>query len=467
MSKLVVETVEFSAEQGSDPSFPAANKAIMFTKDNGSGRTQVGIRFSNGSTVILGTQNKSDSKCSQTFRGLSLRTHPDSGNSNTQIMLVQADEIVLNDGESIASANNLVFNKTITSTAGGMQAAAANSTWNKLYYIRSSNTGAAGLWGVRAKDYFNDTSFTTTADAARALRLSTSTATDKLAQGFQLTTAGKVELVDVIIDKTNSPTGNYWFTIEADSAGNPSGTPLATSDKYDVSRLTSAQPYVRFPFRNPATLSSATQYHLVLQGDYTKSDTVVARWMGLAAGGYASGSAKQFNGATWGAATGVGDFNFRVYVTRNDTAISLPSGYDQYAHVGWFYINGSGIIKPFAQRDRKIITGNGPNWKVGGTPTGTGFIFVDHSEFIPPSEVVLSAGVGNTNTSEGMGLAKLYATNAAVSSDIEGQVQGRFVGATDTYPSSLLTSISLEYQAANVIYNNSTPLYWWASIIEW
>jgi hypothetical protein len=67
--------------------------------------------------------------------------------------------------------------------------------------------------------------------------------------------------------------GMYFARLEADNGGVPSNTPLATSDKLDVSRMTTTATWVRIPFRTPYSFSSATTYHLVLQGDYTVSAT--------------------------------------------------------------------------------------------------------------------------------------------------------------------------------------------------
>lgn len=40
----------------SEPSNPASDKAILFCKDNGSGKTQLCVRFSSGASIVLATQ---------------------------------------------------------------------------------------------------------------------------------------------------------------------------------------------------------------------------------------------------------------------------------------------------------------------------------------------------------------------------------------------------------------------------
>lgn len=46
-------------EQAADPSAPSANKARLFAKDNGSGSTQLAVRFPTGPTIPLATQGTS------------------------------------------------------------------------------------------------------------------------------------------------------------------------------------------------------------------------------------------------------------------------------------------------------------------------------------------------------------------------------------------------------------------------
>jgi hypothetical protein len=294
------------------------------------------------------------------FGGLLLRTHPDTDRAAAEI-LMSADFVVMNDGE-VVPGWGLGSASLAASGADGLDTGSEQaSTWYELHAIRKSSDGTKARLFHRAKDYFVDSGqqFVTAVDAARALRLSTGTATDKLAQGFQSTTTGvqgPIEIIFIPIDRDNAIAAGkqIWLTIEADSSGNPSGTPLATSDKLDASVVNTAIGYFAFVFRAPFTPAEDTQYHLVLQGDYDRSDTVVIKWSGVAAGGYANGSAKQFNGSSWSAASGVGDFDFQVYTSRNIVGVAsvLPAGYDQYALLGWAYNDGSSNLRPFIARDR-------------------------------------------------------------------------------------------------------------------
>lgn len=342
----------------------------------------------------------------QEFRGLHLRTHSDKDNSqNTKIMLIHADEIVMDDGTRLSNWDNLTADISGAGAGGLDSGSEAPSAWYEIYAI-AKDDGTRNLLFHRAKNYKNDTSFTTGTDAQRTLRLATSTATDKLAQGIQFATAGLVQSVVVKLDRVGTPAGRFWFTIEADSAGNPSGTPLATSEKLDAALLTiGTEQRITVIFRTPATVAASTQYHLVLQGDFTKSDTNAMAWRGVVAGGYANGSAKQFNGTAWSAATGVADFGFEAFVTVNDTAVTYPTGYTKKAKIGYVYNNSSSDFLTFIQFDHTVHPLN-----AGASVSSTGNAFgtlIDMSAEIPPGLIrwwmlAVNSGVGNVTSVGGV-----------------------------------------------------------------
>jgi len=385
------------------------------------------------------------------FRGV-VRSHPDSDSVNTKIR-ADLEMVTTNDGHYYAPAQGLIFDKSVTGSIGGMQAAAVNSTWNKLYYLRKRSDGSEGLWGVRAKNYLADTSFTTARDASRALRLLTSTATDRLAQGIQFVTGGKHEFLDVELVRAGSVSGNIWFSIQADSAGNPSGTPLATTDKYNASRIPTANTIIRIPFRTPFTASASTQYHLVMEGDYAKSDTVFISWRGVAAGGYANGSGKQYNGSAWSAATGVGDFYFVAYTTQNDTALSAPAGYDQFVQIGWLYIDENGNIKRFVAHDRHISTSGASAWSLGSL--GAGLTFADLSTFLPPIHPLVWFTAGNNSGASNNNAGPITSTDLSVSGTEEFNYGGAATGASTGPNQTGFTPFVVEYNAAYFASTNS------------
>jgi len=286
---------------------------------------------------------------SQYFRGLSLQTHPDNDLAPKAVQLLHADAIVMDDGQEVKAWDVLKADITVAGAGGLDTSSEVASTWYEIYAIYNGTTKNILLH--RAKDYFLDEDSSAGEDASQGLRSAVDNSTVRVAQGFKVDTAGLLEFVDVKLLKTGAPTGNFWFTIEANSAGVPSNTPLATSDKYDVSRLTTTATWARLPFRTPASVSAATQYHLVMYGDFTVSATDYANWrMDGSAGAYANGSKALYDSdtTTW-TTVADDDMMFKVYITRNDTAVTLPSGYTQKAKIGFVYNDSGSNFLPFRQ----------------------------------------------------------------------------------------------------------------------
>jgi hypothetical protein len=355
---------------------------------------------------------------SQSFRGLSVQTHPDADKAAAQVRLVHADAIVMNDGQEIATWDNLDASLA-ASGAGGLDTGTEQaSTWYQVHAIYNGTT--KNIMFHRAKDYFFDQDITAGEDGAVALR--DAAARTRIAQGFKTTNAGLCEFVDVKVFKTNSPTGNFWFTIEATSGGVPSGTPLATSDKYEVSLLTATPGLIRMPFRIPASLSAATQYHLVAYGDFTISATNFMSWRAdTTAAAYANGSKATWDGATWTNDTSA-DFTCKIYITRNDTAVTMPSGYTQRALIGYAYNNSGSNLKHFWQKDRLTYCGGDDNdWQIG-TLAGTTPFLVDLFAFVPPVNNKLSLSIYNATASHcGMGVLSCIGITATSASERIGQ----------------------------------------------
>ena len=339
---------------------------------------------------IVGTipQSQINTGLTESFRGLHLRTHPDFDVASSKIQLLKADQIVMSDGERINSWDNLVADIT-ASGAGGLDTGSEGaSIWYGIYAI-AKDDGTKNLLLHREKDYFKDQQQLTNTAAAEGFR-SSSTYTKK-AQSFQVATAGTIPFIDLLGVRNGSPTGRIWITLEADSAGRPSGTPLATSDKLDIASFTTAAgQWIRFIFRSPVTFNVSTTYHLVLQGDFTISASNFYYWYGNTAGGYANGKAQKYNGTTWSDQATDTDQVFKIYVTRNDTSLTLPSGYTKSCKIGYVYNNSSSNFYTFVATDRRvhpILKSGGINdW---GNSTITYPTLVDLSTLIPPTPVVM------------------------------------------------------------------------------
>ena len=175
----------------------------------------------------------------------------------------------------------------------------------------------------------------TTDDQDRGIR-SVDGTRKKAAQTFQVGTTGPCPFIDIKGKQLGTVSGNAWLELYATSAGAPTGGVLATSDKIDASLISTSAQIIRFPFRNPVTLNSGTTYAWALTGDWTESDTNTIRLRENSAGGYGSGQNYVYNGSAWSVLSSGGtDFWFKTYITENDTAVTMPTGYTQKALIGY------------------------------------------------------------------------------------------------------------------------------------
>ena len=395
-----------------------------------------------------------DRALSQTFRGLSLQTHSDNDKASAQVRLTHADKIVMHDGEEVSDWNNVDANIAAATGIGGLDTGTEQaSTWYKIWAMYNGTT--KGLMLQRAKDYFLDEDITAGEDASQGLRSAVDNSTVRIAQGFQLGTAGLIEFVDVKLGKTGAPTGNYWFTIEANNGGVPSNTPLATSDKYNVARLLAAGVVVRLPFRTPLSASAATQYHVVMYGDYTVSATAFATWhMDGTAATYANGSKALFDSdtSTWTSDTD-DDMWLRVYVTRNDTSLVVPTGY-RYAHIGWVHNNAGSNFKHFWQVGRTLMGGYDGDWKIGAFANIT-VSLIDASQYLPPVPVSASMTVYNS-ASTSLAIGGLTACDTTFASAEEGAGFLRGVVAVSGHPETVGPLSTEAYQGVMFVTSGGT-----------
>jgi len=283
------------------------------------------------------------------FRGLRMRSHPDEDVRTNKVSLLSADSIGMNDGEVVAGWSNVIADLSLSGAGGLDTGTEAASTWYKILAIRKSSDGTKGLMFSRAKDYFLDETYDSD-DTLAPIRRATNSR-EAYGQGFQVDTAGYMEFVDVELAKTGTVTGNLWFELQSNSAGVPSGTVLATSDKVDASEVGTASQWIRFTFRTPVSLTAATTYQLVATGSWTQSDANYIGWrVDASAPAYANGAASVLE-TTWSAAAA--DASFKIYITRNDAAATMPSGYDQQCHIGYAYNNAASNLVPFITKDRR------------------------------------------------------------------------------------------------------------------
>ena len=106
---------------------------------------------------------------------------------------------------------------------------------------------------------------------------------DKLAMSFQSGRAGSVGHVRLWLRTVGSPAGAMTLTIEPDSSGDPSGTPVTngtagTVDEDDTTVITGGYQWVTFTFSTPPSLSASTTYWLVLSTDRAAHASNYIEW---------------------------------------------------------------------------------------------------------------------------------------------------------------------------------------------
>lgn len=162
-----------------------------------------------------------------------------------------------------------------------------------------------------------------------AWNLRPSGTTDKLAQSFQLSSAGEVRKARLNLSKTGSLSGDtLTLRVETNDGGDPSGTladanATATLDADTVGAVLAD--YV-FTFTDTFALSGSTTYWLVLSCDYDGTSDYIS-WGAegaSGAGSYASGGAEYYDEGTgnWTAldagSNGQDDFCFSILTDRLD-----------------------------------------------------------------------------------------------------------------------------------------------------
>lgn len=164
-------------------------------------------------------------------------------------------------------------------------------------------------------------------DSNAGIRQDTGTGYDQ-AQGFQVSTTGQVRSIQLYLRKQGSPTGNMTLTIQSNSSGVPSNTALATSQTVAESGLTGSYVLTTFYFRDISTLSSGTQYHMVLTTDRAVDAVNYVQWgYDASSPSYASGSRSRNSQAaptTWTAESGH-DFCFTIQLAT--TLVSFTGAF--------------------------------------------------------------------------------------------------------------------------------------------
>lgn len=337
---------------------------------------------SNGQSLVVDTQTASGlryaNRGTQTFRNLTMGTSlTDKVANGTQLVVYKLDEVVMDDGEVVTNWTTPATIDISVSGAGGLDGGTANANnWYEVYAIRKRVDGTKNFIIHRALDRLpnqntmNFTFWPTVAGATLGLGANnTSNLYTRLAQSFTPNVAGPLTSIEVRGYKTGAPTGNMWLTLEANSAGSPSGTTLATSRKMDVARLAvTTASNLRFVFDTTANVSLATSYFWIFNTDYAGSPTAFCNLVyslantDIGANGVNRGLPYGNTGAAWVQLTSIGTFIYKTYIEANSVAVTMPAGYDQRCLISYVSTDVNTKLKEFHQRDRSITTYYSSQW---------------------------------------------------------------------------------------------------------
>jgi hypothetical protein len=180
----------------------------------------------------------------------------------------------------------------------------------------------------------SDQSNTTPSTPANSMIFGNANATQDVAQSFQLSTAGRINKVQLYIKKTANP-GNATVRITTNSGGNPSGTTL-TSGTLTAAQVTSNFGWVEVVFADNPELTAGTTYWIVIDS----ASSNASNYYTLAANtDYASGAAKIGRwGTSWSDTTPTGlDGYFSVFLggvtsVIDNIDVGTAGVGDAYAH---------------------------------------------------------------------------------------------------------------------------------------
>jgi hypothetical protein len=363
----------------------AAGDLLVGVSDNTAERFPVGtidkqVLMAESSSGNTGMRWTGPIGSTSSHRGMVIGTNWAGGSRNSQIVLLQTDEIVMDDGQRISTGWNGLVADTSLSGAGGIDTGTIlPNTCYEIYAIRNSSSGAQALLLHRAKDTRVDIHYAPTAAVSRSINFvygATQSVTINVAQKFIAQSNGPFLGIDLTIGRTGAPVGNLWVTLETnDATNNASGTILATSRRVSAGRignLTSDSVRTRFPFDTTANVTSNTTYWAVVHADYTQGNVQTninyIKIFGDSATPsfpYANGVCKFFNANTNGwalsnssaaidSAQGPSNLYFRTFVEANSTPVTMPTGYDQKCLVSYCSTTFHSTLREYHQREYKM-----------------------------------------------------------------------------------------------------------------
>ena len=395
----------------------------------------------------------------QAVSGLNIGTHYHPTLKLSQVLLSHADGFIMNDGEYVGGWDNLVASMTV-SGAGGLDvnSVEAPSAWYQVYGIRKSSTGQKNLLLHRMIERTLDQQWLATLTLAGALRNDATALTTldqryctKISQSFVPGRSGLLKAAELQFAKSGTPRGNLWITIQNDNGlGNADGTVLATSQMYNPEFFLTSTLVGHFIFNTAVNVNAGSRYHIVAEGDWPMDDPATGNsvffygntaplgpgqqsWManvGYTSGnltlGSGYGDARCFNvvTGTWKllantiSFSGPQDLWFKTFIETSDTALALPTGYDQYILLSYVRNNASSNFKEYHQLNQTMVMGFESDWLAWDSGAANALVPVDLSDSVPPvaCAVDFTANVnsGTFGLAFGFGFGDRYTTDLQV-----------------------------------------------------
>lgn len=188
-----------------------------------------------------------------------------------------------------------------TNGSGTLSWASAAAT-----FLTTAVTGgeaiAAGMPVVIATSSNSTTSKVTFASGGTVNALIGETSQVKHAESYTEARALCIKTVTADVDYSGTPTTNLVFSIQADNAGSPSGTMLASSTVAHTS-ITTAQATYTFTLDTKVCSAPSVKYWLVVGTDGATDATNYYQWFILSGNAYANGDEAVYNGTSWSTQT--------------------------------------------------------------------------------------------------------------------------------------------------------------------
>lgn len=324
-----------------------------------------------------------------TFGRLRVFSDPD---EPSQRMRVLCDESVLVDstGASKTFPAIDVMADLGSAGAGGLDTGSIAASTEYDLYVIGKPDGTVNAMYSKGLQWTKDQDY---ADGNRdgTLALRDANARTAIAQGFKVATSAKLHSVEVSMLKVTTPAGSIWGEIQTDNAGVPSNT-LVTGGRGMLVAVDDMDATNRFRMRmifpeRPA-LTSGTQYHFVLKGDYTVGASLVNVGIDGSAPTYANGAVSTMDNTNTWTADATKDFALFTVNTLVGSEIpytNIPSGYTYAGRVSWNKTDGSSILCRMFQTDewwQHVIKRD-----TGTSATITTWLAFDISAFSPAAWV--------------------------------------------------------------------------------